>query len=345
MTLEFIWYGLIVVLIAGYGILGGYDLGVGSLYLFYEKRADRSRMLQAIGPFWDANQVWLITAGGAIFAAFPFVFATVFSGFYLALILLLFAIMIRVTSIEFGDQLSDANWRKIWDTCFGVGSLLMPVLLGVALGNIMRGIPLDEQTNYAGGFFDLLNPYAVGVGALSLSLFIMQGIAFLRAVEPSMAENLKNVGKNTAFATIALFTAITVSTYFYCPHLLVNMKAMPVLLIVPTLALILMVAYLIFLPGKSWLKPLLASSLSILCLVVTMGISLFPRLVPNINSVGKFTAYSIGVEQPHLQESLTALNSSSSQLTLTVMLIVAGIGVPVMLAYTAYVYRQLFKKA
>ncbi len=346
MVLQIIWYLLVGVLIAVYGILGGYDMGVGSLYLINKSDENRRTMLSAIGPYWDANQVWLITAGGAIFAAFPFVFATVFSGFYLAMILLLFGIIIRTVSIEFRYQLSSPGWEKIWDLSFGVGSILPSILFGVAMGNIIRGIPLDAQSNFAGTFFSLLNPYAILFGLLSFVMFAIQGSSFLILQTSDPVSSLARSWARKLWPFyIALFLIISVASLILAPHLFANMKAFPVLFVFPAVVLAAMLFYPIMLKKDSKWGPIVINSLAILALVGTVGASLFPRLVPNLRSIDQFTSFFVaGLSSNHLQNSLTAFNSSSSPLTLTVMLIIAGIGVPLVLAYTAYVYYKMNKQ-
>ncbi|MDD4588694.1 MAG: cytochrome d ubiquinol oxidase subunit II, partial [Heliobacteriaceae bacterium] len=179
-TLQVIWFLLVMVLLTGYALLAGTDLGVGNLHLL-TKPGQREANFNAVGPFWDSNQVWLVTFGGALFAAFPMVYATVFSGFYLALMLVLLAIIIRSVAIEFHHQLASRRWRKTWDLSFALGSILLSFLYGVAMGNLFRGLPLDETANFAGTFWGLLNPYALTVGLFSLAMFTLHGAAFLIA--------------------------------------------------------------------------------------------------------------------------------------------------------------------
>jgi cytochrome d ubiquinol oxidase subunit II len=170
MDLNSIWFWLIAVLIIGYAILDGFDFGVGVLSLFGRDEKERRIHFNAIGPVWDGNEVWLITGGGALFAAFPIVYATVFSGFYLALMLLLTALIFRAVSFEFRNKVESPGWRRAWDFAFGFGSLLPAVLFGIAVGNILRGVPIDASGNFLGTFLGLLNPYSIGVGLLSLVL-------------------------------------------------------------------------------------------------------------------------------------------------------------------------------
>jgi cytochrome d ubiquinol oxidase subunit II len=178
--LNTLWFILITVLFIGYFILEGFDYGVGILLPFLGKDdQDRRVMINTIGPFWDGNEVWLLTAGGAIFAAFPHWYATMFSGFYIALVLMLLALIVRGVAFEFRSKDQHPAWRRTWDWAIFVGSFIPALLWGVALGNLLIGVPIDANMNYVGGFFNLLNPYALLGGLTTLSLFILQGAIFL----------------------------------------------------------------------------------------------------------------------------------------------------------------------
>jgi len=345
LTLQIIWFILVGVVIAGYALLSGYDMGVGATYLFERSEKKRFQMMRAIGPYWGGNQIWLVTAGGGLFAAFPFVFATVFSGFYLAMILVLVGLILRVTAIEFRHQMDTPGWNKIWDACFGVGSILVTILLGVATGNILRGIPLDAQTNYAGSFFGLLSPYALLMGVLSLALFSWHGANFLLASgDDSLKKNAARWSKNAWIAVAALMVVLTVWTFIESPHLTVNFKNMPLLYLAPLVAFAGIALYPVLSSKMPSCGAIGASALTILGMVGTAGASLFPRLVPNLTSAGQYNPVAFADFAPqHLADSLTILNASSSQFTLTVMLIVAALGVPTVLLYTTYVYVKMGK--
>ncbi|MEG6617542.1 cytochrome d ubiquinol oxidase subunit II [Peptococcaceae bacterium 1198_IL3148] len=325
-TLQTIWFLLVTVLITGYALLDGFDLGIGNLHLFTKDDHERSAMFYTIGPFWDSNQVWLLTGGGAIFAAFPMVYATVFSGFYLALMLLLFALIFRAVSIEFQHLLDTPRWKKVWDIGFSLGSILPSVLFGVAVGNILRGIPLDAQHNFAGTFFGLLNPYAIVIGLVSLAMFTMHGAAFLIAKTDSpLSQKARGWGRNAWLAYIILFTIGTIWSYISTPRLFENFFHQPLLFILPVMALAGMLYYPVALKKDARWQPFLASALNITGVMAIAAVSLFPYLVPANNN---------------LANSLTIYNASSSQLTLNVMLILALIGMPLVIAYTGYIYRK-----
>ena len=325
MDLQAIWFLLVGVLIIGYAILDGFDLGVGVLHLFLKSDHERRISLNAIGPVWDGNEVWLLTGGGALFAAFPIVYATVFSGFYLALMLLLVALILRAVSLEFRGKVDSPQWKKVWDWAFGIGSLLPAVLFGVAFGNILRGIPINEQGIFTGSFLGLLNPYAVLVGLLSLSLFVMHGAIYLALkAEGELRERMLSVASKSWVGTVALYTLATIVTIFVSPFLFEGILTNPLFWILFLLLVASLIAVPVLLKGKTPFRAFLASSVSIASIIGLSAVSLFPRLVPSVTN---------------LSYSLTIRNASSSPATLTVMLIIALIGMPIVIGYTIFIYR------
>lgn len=325
-TLQIIWFLLVGGLLTGYALLDGFDLGVGNLHLLTKTNDERQRMFFLIGPFWGSNQVWLVTGGGALFAAFPMAYATAFSGFYLALMLLLFALVFRAVSIEFRYLLNTPRWVKTWDLGFSLGSILPSILFGVAVGNILRGIPLDAGYSFTGTFFDLLNPYALTVGLLSLTMFTMHGAAFIIArTDGSLNARAYLWARNLWLIYVPLFVLVTLWSYIATPRLFANFLNQPMLFAIPLLAVAGMVYYPLALIRGKKIQPFLASVANILGLLATGAVSLFPYLVP---------------ANPSLSNSLTIYNGSSSQLTLTVMLILALIGMPLVIGYTFYIYKK-----
>ncbi len=323
--IQVIWFLLVGVLLTVYAILDGFDLGVGFWHLFTKKDKERRAMLNAIGPVWDGNEVWLVTGGGAIFAAFPHVYATVFSGFYLPLMLILFALIFRAVSIEFRSQSDSKRWRNGWDIGFALGSILPALLFGVAVGNIMNGIPLDASKTFTGNFFTLLNPYALLIGLSGLAMFMTHGAIYITLkIEGDLAKRAKKWADISWDIYLALFILASVVTIFFKPQLMSNYKAVLVLWIFPLLTLGMIIALAIFnkkdKPGKAFL----ASSLSIVGMCATVAAAIFPNLVPALSN-------------PAL--SLTIANSASSPLTQWVMLIIAIIGMPFVFGYTIWIYR------
>ncbi|MGI6712631.1 MAG: cytochrome d ubiquinol oxidase subunit II [Bacillota bacterium] len=328
--LQVIWFLLILILITGYALLAGTDIGAGNLHLFIKNPRQREDNYYAVGPFWDSNQVWLITGGGAIFAAFPMVYATAFSGFYLAIMLILLAIIFRSVAIEFQHQLDASRWKKVWDLCFGWGSILLSALFGVAMGNILRGLPLDRTYNFSGSFLGLLNPYALAVGLLSLAMFTMHGAAFLIArMEGELRLKARVWGKNTWVVLVALYILVTVWSYIEIPRLFDNFFRYPVFFLIPIIGTIALVYYPFALKAKRTWMPLFYSMLTIIGFIGTVGAGLFPVIIPS---------------NPYLEYSLTIFNASSSLQTLTVMLVIAMTGIPLVILYSAYVYRKFMKK-
>lgn len=324
MDLNTIWFLLVGVLLAGYAVLDGFDLGVGVLHLFARNEQERRLHLNAIGPVWDGNEVWLLTGGGALFAAFPPVYATVFSAYYLALVLVLLALIFRAVAIEFRGKVESPGWRRAWDWAFGLGSLLPTVLFGVAFGNVMRGLPIDAAGKFTGSFFTLLNPYCLLAGVLSLAVFIMHGALYL-AVKTAgpLHDRMVKVASGTWIAVVVLFVVTMVATFFAAPFQFGCGPRRPLF----WAFVVLLLVGLLYLPvavkaGRS-LTAFLASSLSLVSMVGMAVACLFPRLVPS------------SIDLAH---SLTIYNSSSTPRTLTVMLVIALIGVPIVLAYTAWIY-------
>lgn len=324
MDLNTIWFLLIAVLLIGYAILDGFDLGVGVLHLFTKSEDEKRVNINAIGPVWDGNEVWLLTGGGALFAAFPIVYATVFSGFYIALMLLLFALIFRAVSFEFRGKVESEKWKGVWDLAFGLGSLLPAVLFGVAIGNILRGVPLNENGTFTGSFFTLLNPYSILVGILSLVLFTMHGSIYLAMkTSGNQLERMKNIAPRLWMAFVALYVIATIYSFFEAGFLFQSIITYPLfwILFIPMLAAIIYIP--VALKSEKFGRALFTSSFTIACMMGLMAISLFPRLVPSLTD---------------LSYSLTIYNASSSERTLFTMLIIALIGMPFVIGYTIYIY-------
>jgi cytochrome d ubiquinol oxidase subunit II len=331
-VLQNIWYLLIGVLITGYAILDGFDLGVGALSPFVA-RNDRERrlLLNAIGPFWDGNEVWLLTGGGALFAAFPYVYATVFSGFYLALMLVLFALIVRAVSFEFRSKVESKSWRRIWDGVFFVSSFLPALLTGVAVGNVVRGVPLDAQMEFAGTFFTLLNPFSLLVGLTGLAMFVTHGAIYLVVkTNGAVAERAKRWAVTGWTALVVLAALTTIVAALDAPTHFNNYLRAPIAWVVPLLAVVFLAATRISLRRGGAGRAFLFSALSIAGLMGIFGVANYPYLLPARNAV---------------EYGLTIYNASASQNTLTAMFIIALIGMPLVLAYTAYIYYVFRGKA
>jgi cytochrome d ubiquinol oxidase subunit II len=324
LDLNTIWFLLLGILLGGYAILDGFDLGVGALHLFTKTDTERRIMLNAIGPVWDGNEVWLVTGGGAMFAAFPDVYATVFSGFYPIIMLLLMGLVFRAVAIEFRSKQPMRWWRQMWDVAFSVASIVVAFLMGTALGNILQGIPLGADKEFAGSWIDLLNPYAFLVGVTTVALFMMHGAIYtVMKTEGELHEKVRGWVNNTIIFFVICFVTTTMTTLIYYPHMADPFKAHPTLFVI-ALATMLLIANIpreIF-HGRDFLA-FLSSCLSILGLMTLAAIGIFPNLV---------------LSRPNPELSLTIYNAAASPATLKIMLIIAIIGVPFVLAYTISIY-------
>jgi len=325
MDLNTIWFVLIGVLIIGYAVLDGFDLGVGILSLFARSEHERRVYLNAIGPVWDGNEVWLLTGGGALFAAFPIVYATVFSSFYLALMLVVAALIARAVSFEFRGKLAGPGWRNLWDGCFGLGSLIAGLLYGVAVGNLIRGIPIDESGNFTGSFLGLLNPYAILIGLVGLAMFTMHGAAYMcLKAEGEHLERMRRWTLGGWLAFIVLYLVATIASIITAPHAFQGVLGNPLFWILSLLFVVAVVYVPVASRAARYGRAFLASSGSIIALVGMVAVGMFPRIVPSSTDL----AYS-----------LTIYNAASTPRTQTAMLIIALIGMPLVIAYTAYIYR------
>lgn len=323
-----LWFLLIFVLIAGYFVLDGFDLGAGVLYPFVAKNDKEKAVVRtSIGPVWDGNEVWLLTAGGALFAAFPAAYATTFSGFYLAVMLVLFGLIVRAVSVEYRGH--DLKWAKAWDICFFIGSLLPALLLGVAVGNIFAGIPMSANGDYAGvPLLGLITPFTLLCGLLGLSMFLTQGASWLALKAPKPSDMQARVAKlrfPLQIVSLVLFVAVTAFV------LMGVQPAMdPMLGAVRWVLAILFVAAIVvsifFAKKKDCdLGAFVAQSGAAALLVLLLAASMFPNFV-------FATADSIG-------PAITAMNASSSELTLMWMTIITCVGLPLVLVYHVIIYR------
>lgn len=324
LDLHTIWYLLIGVLFTGYAMLDGFDLGVGALHLFTRDDTERRIMINAIGPVWDGNEVWLVTGGGALFAAFPNVYATVFSGFYLAFVLLLVSLIFRAVAIEFRSKQPMRWWRQMWDVGFSVGSIGSSLIIGVAMGNIAWGIPLDDRGEYLGKLFGLLRPYPLLLGVTTVALFMMHGAIYaLMKTEGALHAKLRGWINNCIIFFIICYAITTMATLIYLPHMADRARANPWLF---SVALIQMLA-VANIPRSIHFgrdrRAFVSSCVAMIALMANFGLEMYPNLV---------------LSNPNPANSLNIYNSSSSDKTLGIMLNIAIIGVPVVLAYTVSIY-------
>ncbi len=325
LDLNATWFILVGVLFTGYVILDGFDLGVGVLHLLVARKdEDRRIFLNAIGPVWDGNEVWLVTGGGALFAAFPDVYATVFSGFYIPFMALLCALIFRAVAIEFRSKHPSAFWRRAWDIGFAGGSLVSTLLIGVAMGNIAWGVPIGADGEFAGTFLGMLHPYALLMGVTTVALFAMHGAIYLELkTEGEIQARVRRWINPTIITFILCYVITTLATLLYVPHITEAFRREPwfFVIVIPVVLLIANIPREVN-RGREFLA-FLSSCGAMAGLMAIFGVGMFPNLV--------FSA-------PVAEHSLTAYNASSSQKTLGVMLTIALIGVPIVLAYTTSIY-------
>lgn len=326
MALADIWFVLFILIIAGYLVLDGFDIGVGILHPFVARTdGERRVVLNTIGPIWDGNEVWLVVGGGVLFAAFPIVYAALFSGFYAAMMLVLLVLILRTVAIEFRSKMAPSRWRSLWDYVFFLSSLGLAVLLGVALGNIARGIPINAQGEVEiGSIVDLLNPFALLVGLTTIAMVTMHGAMFLNLkTEGMLQERVKRIVP-IAMAVFAVLAALTAVAVFLNDDPISDAYlANPWRFIFPIAAAAAFAgAWLAVGRGREALALAMSGGV-IALLLIAVGAGLYPNLL-------------ISTTDP--ANSMTTANAASADNTLQILLIVAIIGIPFVLAYTAGVY-------
>ncbi|HCW64018.1 MAG: cytochrome d ubiquinol oxidase subunit II [Leeuwenhoekiella sp.] len=320
------WFLVIGGLFSGYAILDGFDFGAGAWHLFFKKELNRRIALNAVGPVWDGNEVWLVIGGGALFAGFPVMYATLFSSLYIPFMLFLIFIIFRAISIEFRGKEEMLWWRKLWDVCYSISSIMLAFLLGVVLGNVLQGFAIGENYQYTGsGFFEFLNPYAIMTGVTTLALFMAHGaIYLLLKTEGAMFEKLTNLLQKGMIFFMVSFAITTLYTLLYIPHLSDDFKSAPVLFAVPVLTFLSIANVPRLASKKNYKLAFFFSSLTISLLLVLVAVELYPNLLFSTLD----PKYSIDVYE-----------AASSERSLGIMLLFVAIGGPLVLGYTFFVYR------
>ena len=323
-ALQIFWFLTVGFFLIGYAILDGFDLGVGIMHLIVARTDEERRLtMNSIGPLWDGNEVWLVVFGGALFAAFPEAYATAFSAFYLPLVFLLFAIIFRAVSLEFRSKSPSKAWRRAWDVGFSLASGTATLIFGVAVGNVMRGIELDEGFVYRGGLLELFSPYALLVGVMAVATFAMHGSIYLYVkTEGALQGRIHGWMWRTFGVFLALYLITTIVTLVELPHATANFATYPWIWIVVVLNVLAIAniprAIHQGRPGYAFVS----SSSTIAALAFLFGAALFPNLLISTNP----------------ETHLTIAKASSSEGTLQIMQIMAFIGAPLVLTYTAIIY-------
>ncbi len=326
MDLNILWFALVAILFTGFFFLEGFDYGVGMLLPVVGKSDQERRIvLNTIGPFWDGNEVWLLTAGGAIFAAFPNWYATLFSGFYLALFLVLVMLIVRCVGIEFRSKVASVKWRKSWDMLIGIASLLSALLWGVAVSNLMTGVPIDQNMEFVGNFFTLLTPFSIVGGVVFVLLFMFHGALFLQLKVGSDAV-LERVNKIAFKAGVILIPVVLI--WVVMAYLMTDILSRPLSLILVALAAVALVASVLLQMKKKLGYAFIANALVIVLVTIAVFAGMFPRVL-------------ISTLDPAW--SLTIYNASSTPYTLKIMSIIALTLVPVVLLYQSWNY-WIFRK-
>jgi len=327
MDYNIIWFVLLGLLLAGYAILDGFDLGVGILHLLARDDTERQVSMSSIGPIWDGNEVWLVTFGGALMAGFPEAYATIFEAFYTAFMLLLFCLIFRGVSLEFRSKIKSPAWRRLWDLAFFGSSLVATLLFGIAIGNGLKGIELNERGEYVGTFLDLLQPYPLLVGSMTVAMFAMHGAIYLHLkTEGSMQQRSGRWIWHTWGSFLVLWNLTTMATLVFVPQAVPHVEHAPWIAVVVVLNVLAIANIPRTVYGNQMGQAFLSSCMCIACQVFLVGFALFPNLVTASNA-GEGNVVS-----------LTIYNAASSQYTLWIMFLFAIIGMPVVLSYTAIVY-------
>ena len=360
-TLRLIWWLLIGVLLIGFAVTDGFDLGTGILLPFAGKTdLERRVIINSIGPVWEGNQVWLILGGGAIFAAWPQLYAVSFSGFYLAMFVILVALILRPVAFKFRSKREDASWRARWDIALFIGGFVPALIFGVAIGNVLQGVPFrfsdDMHIFYEGSFFGLLNPFALLAGLVSVAMLVLHGAAWLQVkTDGLVAERARSFGSVAAIATVVLYALAGVALWQWVDGYRItsaisvagpsnpmfktaevaagawfaNYAAHPWTWAAPALGLLSPLLALVFLRLRRAVPALLASALGIAAIILSVGAAMFPFILPSSLAP---------------RASLTVWDSSSSHMTLFIMLVATTIFIPIIVAYTSWVYKVLWGK-
>lgn len=324
------WFLVVGAVFSGYAILDGFDLGAGSLHLFFKTDESRRIALNAVGPVWDGNEVWLVIGGGTLFAGFPVFYGTLLSAMYIPFMLFLLFIILRAISIEFRSKEKMKWWRQTWDVLYSISSGTLAILLGVVLGNVLQGMELDQNFEFVGNWLEFLNPFALLTGFTTLALMTLHGGIYLCIkTEGKLFEKVKNLVKYANIAFIVLFVILSIYALIYFPHLSDRFKETPLLFIVPILAILSIANVPRLLSKQKFIQSFLFTSATFAFLLIIVAIELFPRLLLSTTNEAN---------------SITIYNAASSDGSLAIMLSFVAIGVPLIASYTFFVYKAFWGK-
>lgn len=318
------WFLVFGAVITGYAILDGFDLGAGAMHLFLKKETSRRIALNAIGPVWDGNEVWLVIGGGALFAGFPVAYAAVFSAFYLPVMIFLIGLIWRAVAIEFRSKEPGRLWRLTWDFIYSFACIVVTLSLGLMLGNIALGLPLDQHHEFAGNWLSFFNPFSIMVALTTLALFMMHGAIYLAMkTENRLYTRLTILAKSFTVFFIVAFGITSMYTLLYIPHLSDTIKSNPAYFIFPVIMFLAIANIPRQLKKGKYRYAFISSAVTIAALLITVAIEVFPNLVYANNIAAN---------------SITIQNAASSQKTMKILLIIALIGTPLVGVYTSFVF-------
>ncbi len=324
-TLQILWYLVFAIVLCGYVVLDGFDLGVGALHLFARNDTERRIFLNAIGPVWDGNEVWLIVTAGALFAGFPFAYATICSAFYLIIMAILAGLIFRAVAIEIRSKVHTPAWRSVWDTTFCLASILLALAFGLLIGNLIEGLPLDETHEFRGTFSSLFSWYSILVAFMVLSLLALHGgIYLIMKTEGELHDRLRGWTVPLIAVFAILYVSATITTLIHRPHMAARFQEhfWPVLIALLNVLAVANIAIQIRRRKDGW--AFVSSTVTILCFVTLYALGTYPYIVRStINTA---------------VNSLTISNSYASAKTLGILLIIVVIGVPLALTYTISIY-------
>jgi cytochrome bd ubiquinol oxidase subunit II len=321
-----LWFLVVGGVFSGYAILDGFDLGAGSLHLFFKKEENRRIALNAVGPVWDGNEVWLVIGGGALFAGFPDLYATLFSGLYVPFMLFVALLIFRAVSIEFRSKEKMLWWRKLWDTTYMISSSGLSIALGAVLANVLEGMPINEAGDYVGNGWDFFSPYAIIIGLTTWALFMMHGAIYLALkTQGAMYEFVTLWVKRSIIFFILMFLIASAYTMLFVEHMVAPLKEHPVLLLLPLIALLSIANIPRLAEKRNFTLAFVFSTLTVSMLFILVAIGLFPTFLASTID----PAYDI-----------TVYTSAASEKTLGIMLLMASIGTPLVGLYTFIVYRS-----
>lgn len=318
------WFLVFGAVITGYAILDGFDLGAGALHLFLKKEESRRIALNAIGPVWDGNEVWLVIGGGALFAGFPVAYAAIFSAFYVPFMIFIVGLIYRAVAIEFRSKEPGKLWRASWDFVYFFACTTVTLSLGLMLGNVALGIPLDTNHEFAGNWLDFFNPFSILVSVTTLALFMMHGAIFLTMkTENRLFAKLTLLAKNFTIFFVITFVLTTLYTLLYIPHLSDQIRSNPQFFILPTIMVLAVANIPRQLTRGRYRWAFVSSAVTIATLLATVAVEVYPYLVFAPNDPAN---------------SITIVNAASSEKTMGILLTIALIGTPMVALYTAFVF-------